>query len=122
MVLATATISGTILRPDDSSVLAVEVAVEAVAPSGFLKETATGNMMGGTVRATSDLSGNLTITLPQLPQAGVEPSNAHWRATFRVVNPTNPEECGNLPVDRPPPTTEFELSGNTTWGALMGVW
>lgn len=121
MVLSTATIESLILRPDLATDFAVEVTINAVAANALVKETATGNLIGGVIRYTTDDTGLLSVPdLPLLPQAGIEPANSRWRATFRVVA-LNSRWRGAVPVDRPPPTIEFELSANTTWGALVDV-
>lgn len=121
MVLSTATISSQILRPDDGTPFDLEVSVEAVADHALVKETSTGNLIGGVMRYQTDENGLLTVPdLPLLPQAGIEPANSRWRATFRVLD-RNSLWRGKVPVDRAPPTIEFELSVNCTWGDLIDV-
>lgn len=116
MAHLTATISGPIRRPDGTP-LPLKVTVQAVAISGTVKYTDTGEVIAGQAPATYDEDTGLLVLgpIPQLPQTAVSPPEARWRAKFELLK----RRPGS--TELPPPVIEFTLTGDTTWGDIIDV-
>lgn len=112
MALATGTISGYFYLPDGVTPRRLHLTVRAETEQNTLKSTAENSVLSGVYEATSDGTGFLSIELPLL--ADLEPEGALWRATFREFS-TGP---GKAPT---PPSIVFDLTGDTTWDALVDV-
>lgn len=102
MTLATATISGQWLRPDLGR-SADTVHINAATQGGRLKYGAT--VIDGKIPVKIGSDGSASVTIPQLPQAGLDPADAQWELV--VKNST-----GTYSVF-------FTLTADTTWDAIV---
>ena len=109
MTILTSTITGKVLGPTLKP-LKVHVKITAVAQDGILRNITDGSLIASEYTAETDVYGNLTMTLPRLPQAAIEPVEARWLLSFG----------SGLKSAKPLPK-EFYLTGDTTWGALVDV-
>lgn len=116
MAIALGTISGKILDASGVAPLRLEVTARAVAVNGTVKSTADNTLIAGEHSAQTQPDGSLSITLPLLPQAGVSPVDARWRATFSLLDRRYGQ--GQPPA---PKSIEFELTGDTSWADLVDV-
>lgn len=104
MALTTATISGSFVRPD-AGVASMTAYIEAASVNSIL--TALGTIILSKVPIKVQSDGTASVTIWQLPQAGIAPSDARWRLVMEV---------GSAHYAK-----EFNLTGDTTWNALVDV-
>ena len=121
MVLDKATITGPINLPDDTPFM-LTVRIEAVADHGTVKAPGEGKVFAGfqTFTSAPNDDGDIVLTvpdLPLLPQTGVTPEDARWRATFTPLQYVT----GGQPQPTPPASIEFEHTGASLWDDLIDV-
>jgi parallel beta-helix repeat protein len=104
MALTTATISGTFVRPDAGAAL-ITAYIEAASANSML--TASGSVILSKVPIKIQSDGTASVTIWQLPQAGILPSDARWRLVMLVGQNRY--------------TKEFNLTGDITWNTLVDV-
>jgi hypothetical protein len=104
MALTTATISGSFVRPD-AGAAAMTAYIEAASENSLL--TSAGQVIWSKVPVKIQSDGSATVTLWQLPQADIAPSDARWRLVMMSGQKRY--------------TQEFTLSGDITWDTLVDV-
>lgn len=83
------------------------VVIEAATADGLLSYVTEDAVFAGKYIGRTNTVGELTMALPQLPQAGLEPPNAQWRMTF-------PADLNVSPI-------YFTAASNFTWAEKITV-
>jgi hypothetical protein len=100
----TATISGQFVRPDNGKA-SMSAYIEAATANSLL--TFAGGVIASKTPVKLASDGSASVTIWQLPQAGVDPSDARWRLVM---------EAGRNRYVK-----EFTLTGDITWDDLVDV-
>jgi len=103
MSLVSATISGLLTNPS-SGRSTTRYALEPATTATLV--TTTGRALDGRIAVTVAADGTADVTLWQLPQADVDPSDAKWRLIAQHAG-------GEVE------SFEFELTGDITWDAVF---
>lgn len=118
MALTYATITGQILDPVGDPLERVPVYIEAAAANGVIKDTVGKVVFRGRKKILPDSAGNYEITLPELPQADIDPGDAKWRLVFSTAVKVFGASGWKTQI---PESVEFELTANSTWADLIDV-
>lgn len=101
---STATISGTFVRPDAGKA-SMTAYIEAASVDSLL--TFAGGVIASKTPVKLQADGTASVTIWQLPQAGIDPADARWRLVM---------ESGRNRY-----TKEFTLTTDITWDAIVDV-
>ena len=107
MPLQTATITGKFLDPAQQPRKRFHLILEAATSNGMIKDANGTTVFSGRRKLYPDQYGNISVTIPKLPQAGVTPVGARWR--IRFPNQLNLSEPNWIDEQMALPASGFDL-------------